>query len=90
MPYHCSKPEHTRSLLSGGFDRGDYGENVGIFFWERAWQKRRMVLEETALNLLYTQMELDGLSALLRAHLGGSGEGLFERLQQLGHGTRPD
>lgn len=44
-----------------------------------AWQKRRMMLEETALNLLYTQMELDDLSMLPRAHLGGGGECLSER-----------
>lgn len=37
------------------------------------------MLEETALNLFYTQIKLDDLSTLPRAHLGGDREGLSER-----------
>lgn len=38
--YLCSKPEHIRSLLSGDFDRDDYGESVGIFFWEEGMAEK--------------------------------------------------
>lgn len=44
----------------------------------RAWQKRAMMLEEIAGDLLHTWMDLNDLPALPRTHFGGGGGPIFE------------
>jgi len=57
FPSEClsgvSRLSASRSLLSDGFDKGDWRECGDSYFSGTAWQKRGILLEEMASGLLY-------------------------------------